>query len=708
MPDSRGYIVDFLFCCAIGVLAMLPVLFEPGLPASWDFGAHVAPSAKLALWLKQGVYPLQFPEFWFGYPLLVFYPPLFYLSVAATSVVFAIDVYVSTKVILAISFVMGAFGAYFAARSGFGTRTPSLVAAVGYTFAGYHLRNIISQGVYPASFSFMFLPWVLAFWYLSLKRKKAKFLILAGVFLALSILSHLITGLLTAASFILASLVLSVSDLATANVRRIAERLVSTSAIVVVAIGLSAWFLIPMSKHLASTYLASGLIGPAQDRGFPLDPDTFIRRNLPFDDLIIRRPIDFAAGELLPFYIGTVLIALAMVGLGVLTKKSVRALSKQPIRIGQLADFVGFSALVFAGAVIFSTNVQLFVLPLWWLSQPLAVSLMRIQHPTRLLFLVPLGASMMSGYAVFAFFRSGVEEKLRATSQRINLDLNLSKLAVVLLIGLMILDTRSYAASPYGYYASYPPYSSEGLDSAYRWLAFQPGRFRVVDPLAGVHSHVMSWDTLSFPGGWSMNPEYYPYSPKNYRTLNITNQLPQNFARELGYFGVRYAIGHLANPSRDGAGFEGTNWYPIKKFSEVYMFENPLFRPIVEVVKDPNDLDSSTMGSAVIDSYAPNRIIVSLSSVQSAGFLVLKFFKQPQWRANVDGTFVDPLESDWGFMFVSVNSDTKQVVFSFGELDLVGASITSSTILVIVAWLFFSRTRKRRAFAAGVVSRRPS
>ncbi len=677
---------------------MLAIIITPGLPASWDFGAHIAPIAKLALWLRGGVYPLEFPEFWFGYGLLAFYPPVFYLASALVSVITGGDVYVAIKVALAISFVGGAYGAYFAARSALDNRTASLVAAVAYTFAGYHLRNIIAQGVYPASFVFMSMPWILAFWYLSIKRKDPKYLALGGLFLSLGILSHLITGLLTAAFFAMATVILLVLNLVVRNFRTAALLLLSTAAVILLAVGLSAWWLIPMLRYLPSTYLSSGLIVyDPNDRPFPLDPWTFIRRNLPVWDLVTRRPIDFDGGSHLPSYLGIVLFILGSVGTVVLVEKLVRTLLKRERKLGLLADFAGISALAFVFSILFSTSVQVFVLPLWWLDHNMAISLMRIQLPGRMLFLATLGGAMMAGYAFAAFLESKYAARVNSLSDKINLDMNFAKLLAALLIVLMIVDTYSYAASPFNYYASYPPYNSQGLDKAYMWLASQNERFRVVDPLAGVHSHMMEWDTLAFPGGWSLSPEYYQYSQKNFKALNITNQSPQKYARELGYFGVKYAVGHQADPKLDGAGFAGTDWKPILQFNEVYIFKNPYFRPIIEVVNDTQGPQSKAVGTAIIDTYSPNSMKIVLSSINGPSYLVFKFFKQLHWRAYLDGKPADIQESDWGFMFLLVNSSTREAVFTFEGPELSGIAISLLTLVVVIVLTVISLRKKRKA-----------
>jgi len=698
---------DLLICTFIGVLPLLNVLVNVGLPASWDFGPHTFASAKLALWLSHGIYPLELPDIWFGYSLSTFYPPAYYLAVAATSVVSGMDIYNATKVILTISFVGGAIGAYLAARLALEDRPPALVAAVGYTFAGYHISNLIAQGVYPSSLVYMSLPWILAFWYLSLKQGKAAYLVGGAVFLCISVLSHLITGLLTVAILAAAAVVLSVIDLATGALRKGLMSLFSTGAMIAMAFGLSAWFYVPMLKFLPQSYLSTGLIGARQDLPFPLEPYTFIRRNMPVEEILIRLPIDFTKGAQLPFYMGTILIALAVAGLAASIRHVSRSFSNRPVRIGLLGYFLGFNVLVFLFSLLFSTHAELFVLPLWSINHNWAIDLMRMQNPWRALFFMPLSASMLAGYVVRVLFHSKVAAGLRRISKRINLSVDLTKIVAVLLIVLMVLDTYAYASSPFDYNASYPPYNSQGLDSAYRWLVSQPGEFRVEDPF-GVHNHVEIWDTLQFPGGWSYSPEYYQYTPNNFRALNITNpskqwnltgflsaQLP-----EFGYFGVKYAVGHLSDPARDGAGFAGTGWIPVKQFNEIYIFQNPFFRPIAEVVDNPDSINSATVGNATIDSYQPNYMRITLTAVQEPSFLVFKFFKQSQWRAYVDGELADPLENQWGFMYLKIGPQTKEVVFAFGHLygDPMGTTISVTTIILIsVALLISFRRRKRQS-----------
>jgi hypothetical protein len=132
----------FLFVVGGGVLAILPAMLQ-GIPNNYDLQHHYHFAVPFYEALGAGnIVPgwLAESNYGFGDPVFRFYPPAFYYLIAATRAV-AGGWYAASLVALTIVSVLGAYGAYFAARSYVGPRDAT-VAGVFYAFMPYHVSEV--------------------------------------------------------------------------------------------------------------------------------------------------------------------------------------------------------------------------------------------------------------------------------------------------------------------------------------------------------------------------------------------------------------------------------------------------------------------------------------------------------------------------------------------------------------------------------------
>ena len=644
--------LDLFFCSSLAFIASISLWSLPGFPASWDFAAHIVTTAKLMYWLQRGVYPLQFPEFFFGFYSLHFYSPLFFLVSAFLGLMFGLDPLLAVKGTLIISFELTAITTYYLCRRIFGSRQGAIVSSVGFTYAGFHIVNVLSQGMYPAALAFVFLPAVFGYQYLSVRENRLLFSLYSGVALGLMILSHMLTAYLTALFLVLFGVLQLLFNL---RFPRIVLRTVVFLAIAVLSsLAIASWFLIPYIECIYGTFMYNGVIA-----GFTEDPHAYAGRAVPFELFFMRHPPEYAATVgVMPYYVGTVLITLTLIG--------ILLLFRHPKLTG-IANFKDSNQFAFLIILIFLSSMFFCSYAEWILVLPdfVAQYILLTQFPARAAFLPSFAAAILAGYSVGRLSGSRFFENL---ADRLNLDFNPSVVMTLAICSLLIVDSSIYFMdpSPYQYQATYPPYGSSGLELSWRWVSQQKGYFRVIDPIGGPYARVMIWDNLMMLS-WYGDPNFTPFTTNTVRTHKFILASDESVDdMELkGYFGVKYGIGHVQDPRKEFT-FAGTDWVPVATFYEITVFENPYFRPVAEVVDDFDSPNSTQIGQTEIVRFDASRIELATTTSRS-GFLVLKWFNSLDWRCLLDGIPIAISENQWGFMYVKLPPGDHQVKFTYGE-----------------------------------------
>lgn len=714
MKVDHSYVADFIICLLFTLIATYSLWLLPGLPASWDFGIHLATIAKLRYWLVRGVFPLEFLEWWMGFPMLTFYPPLFYLSSAIMGIILNIETYEATKGVLLILSFFTCFNMYYICRRIFHSRQGALVAGVAYLFAGYRLYNMFAIGNYPATYAFLLAPIVFGCHHLFLQEGKIRYEIYSGIALAACILSHLLTAYLMLLFFAMLTIIEMFVNLISRRWKTLLRNFAGFIVVVSVSLSLSLWFIVPMWNYRPYTAMYNWKTYYGQSM-YVIDPEHLIMRSPPLVELFIRRPVDFLGSTPLygttypPNYIGNVIFILGIVGTYFILRKCYRSFGElvNNFNRGKEERFVILSLVLLVLTTIFLGKVEWYLQFFKVLGPFFVESLSSVGFTNRVTFLICYSASVLAGFFVSKLTASSkLNEIAKRTADKYNIGFSLVKTITLLLCILMIFDTIPYAQSPFFYNASYPPYGSPGVDHTFRWVSDQEGFFRIWDPLCGTHGHLQSWDKAMFAESYPVDLVYMPYSEGTRTTAerlyNMVLDLPlsrsNQSAKFIGYLGVKYAIGHLGDYRIDSAAFENvTSWSPWiahKQFGEVWVFRNPYFRDIVEVVNSTDSLEPTVLGEASITLFNPNHFVVQVNAREDA-FLIFKFFNFPAWSCFVDGIQQEIGENYWGLVYVPIHKGSHVVEFYYRKDEYVPMVISMVSLIVVVASLIVIRKREK-------------
>jgi len=378
---------EILLLILLTLPAVLP-LTAPG----YFFDAHDAPHSVFFLVefdqaIRDGAcWPRWTPDqaLGFGYPLWVLYGPLPYY-VAEFFHLLGAGFTTAVKLTWALATVVAAGSMYALVRRWWG-RSAGLIAGLIYAYAPYRLLDLYVRAAFAEYVALSLLPLaLLAFWNL-IERGSLRRLALAALAYAAIILAHTVTGVTFTpllGAFIIFSL-LHVSRL-TFHV----SRLGLASAAVLLALGLSGIFLLPMlvERHyvvqeqlVRATYAYQQhfvylhqFLSPFWDYGYAVE----------------------GPNDGMSFQLGLLPVVLALVG-------TIAALRRTARHRGVALFFAAATAIVVWLMTASSEAV--------WRVVPLAAL---IQFPWRLLALTALTLAILAGYAVSACETQNPKTKTR-------------------------------------------------------------------------------------------------------------------------------------------------------------------------------------------------------------------------------------------------------------------------------------------------------
>ena len=175
------------------LLLMLPMLslFNSGLPNTHDGPDHVIRGANYFINLSEGnIIPRWAPNvnYGFGHPVLMFFYPLAYYSIALFHLL-GFSFIDSTKLVFGVSYVASGFAMYLWV-SKFTGKTEGVLAGLLYMIAPYRFVDLYVRGAIGEHMAFVFPP-LICYFLLLLSQKYAYRYIVGGVLaVALLILSH--------------------------------------------------------------------------------------------------------------------------------------------------------------------------------------------------------------------------------------------------------------------------------------------------------------------------------------------------------------------------------------------------------------------------------------------------------------------------------------------------------------------------------------
>jgi hypothetical protein len=180
----------------IPVFVALPLL-QPGLPRTADGFLHLLRVVEVDQSWRDGVYyPRWAPDmaFGYGYPIFNYFAPLLYHITEVVHVI-GLGFESAFKLVLIGCLVLGGWGSYALTRDILGTKA-GLLAAAGYVYAPFTLREIFIRGGYPQLLAVSLMP--IALWSFNrlMTRDNPLYLVTSPLLCGAVIISHNISGML--------------------------------------------------------------------------------------------------------------------------------------------------------------------------------------------------------------------------------------------------------------------------------------------------------------------------------------------------------------------------------------------------------------------------------------------------------------------------------------------------------------------------------
>lgn len=388
-----------LLIAAALTLFAIQALLKPGLPTSADLNIHMIRTLEYQqAWAAGVIVPRWAPNlaYGYGYPLFVFTPPLSYILGSALQFM-GLNLENAFRVLIIMIMLLYAGGMYLLVRDLFHSVAAGLIAATAYALAPFALREaLLYGGNIPQYLAIGLFPWLLWSAARAVATQSPGWIILAGIFYASLMLSHLFQVLIFT-PVLVAFLLLVTALKLFANPASRRRWLRESFALGIIPLGLllSAFFWIPVliersfTRTTAATYL---------------EKSPFFVRYPHWTELVAWiNPLDFrAANPHVPLTLGVVTLVLAAMGLLLSTfilwrsaiNRRSSAVSNQPSAFSfQSLFFLLFFAFLAGGAVFMTLP---FSRPVWELVEPLQVA----QFPWRMLGLANLGLAVLAGAAI--------------------------------------------------------------------------------------------------------------------------------------------------------------------------------------------------------------------------------------------------------------------------------------------------------------------
>lgn len=247
-----------LLVIALSYWAIAPLMRSGFFPMHDD--TQVGRVVAMGKALRNGQFPVRWVAdlgYGYGYPIFNFYGPLPYY-IGGFLYTLGVSGIAATKVMLAVG-ILGAGVALYLAFAGPLGIAGAIVASLLYTYAPYHAVQVYVRGAVGELYTLIFLPLIVAGVVKIGTSQREKGAVLAGIGLAGVILSHTIMGYATTLLFafmvICASLVYAL--------RKQAFPWVAFLRILVVGLGLSAFFWLPALVEMGATRVAGQVGGGA-------------------------------------------------------------------------------------------------------------------------------------------------------------------------------------------------------------------------------------------------------------------------------------------------------------------------------------------------------------------------------------------------------------------------------------------------------------
>ncbi len=246
-------LIRYLSLLILGLL-ILP-FFQDGIPSGHDISIHLVYLRQFYSAFQQGQFPVRVIE-WitpgFDQPVFNFYPPgFYYLFLIPKLMGFSNDL--ALRFINLFLWFFGGLLFYQFAKIHY-SRLASLLAAIFYLFAPYHISDLFVRAALPEFTALAFIPGV--FWALGrfAKSGRGTYLLFGSIFTALVLLSHPPTMLM------FSGLILGYLIYLYFQTKSVSKVILSISSLVL-GLGIAGFFIVPAILEqplIQAVYLKSG------------------------------------------------------------------------------------------------------------------------------------------------------------------------------------------------------------------------------------------------------------------------------------------------------------------------------------------------------------------------------------------------------------------------------------------------------------------
>lgn len=191
----------------------------------------------------------------YGYPYFVFYPPMIYIFPTIIHFVTNLSLVSSLNISAYFTFPLAAFAMYLLVSKITGKNWLGAVTSILYTLSPYHALNIFVRGVYAENLAWAIFPLLLLWGYEWCTKHKSFFPLTLGI--AFLFLTHNISAMIMLSLLGVWALTILITNqkFKTRNYGYIFKTILGGFGSLLLAVGLSSWFLLPalIEKNLVQT-----------------------------------------------------------------------------------------------------------------------------------------------------------------------------------------------------------------------------------------------------------------------------------------------------------------------------------------------------------------------------------------------------------------------------------------------------------------------
>ena len=658
--------IDYLVMLGFALIAVHPWFYN----ISWghDTGHQLIATVSLQRGISEGsIFPRWDTYYWAGSAHFHFYSWIFYY-LTIPFFLMGLKPYQTIMASIIVVFILSGFSMYYMTFNLTKNRLSSIISGIAYLFSGYHFVATNYRTAFAEASGFMISPLVFLYYIRALQRKSYSEAFKAGFALAILLFVHNISAFIVILVLSLYTIFRFITRFCHSlyfKEQSISHWLKQNSVIFVLLaivygtlLGLTAWWLLPALMQMKYVNQSALFSYPYTVHVYP-----FLR----LFKIVEWKGMLASPGT--PMYIGLALFLFGSIALF--------------FEKNELRDIFGF---VLVTSILFVVDVSLY---------PLFPMIRYVQFPWRFLILTSLSLSFLVGdfsHKVFIFFGKISIKKFT------KMHTPLSYFSFVFIIGILIADTWIYAGFPGVLFSDSEhqgivDLSNEEFDeiSDYLLKEYEKGDIFRVRDYTGERFRFFAtsldkkiYFTIGSSPAWT--PIYY--AP--YKSLNPATE---------GYFSTKYAVVNTSNM----LDYSPSDFALEKSYNKFSILRNLHFRPFIEIVENPNDIDAQLQaGETRLIMYSPDKILLEVNvseqlPMDSEVFIVLKIAWFPDWQGWLDDQEIEVGRNSYGLITLACGPGKHTILLKFVEQIFQGTIITILFITLTVLLYMFFRLKKGSA-----------